>query len=592
MRNGIRRKIDAKRLCQGLGRIGYTPPQAICDLVDNAVSAGASNIYIKAVKIDENANDNRRNNVREYLVIDDGCGMNEEEIGNALDIGSTDMYYTENSLSKFGMGLKSASFAQGDRLEVVSGKGGSFTKSFVDLDLLGEDYESYNEELSALDRAFIDEYLDGKSGSIIRIAKIRNEQHPNITSTFSELKKTLGVIYYYFILGEGLSIHLIHNDNSELIDPLDPLFITEANANGSLDENSWDGKTVRWVRKEEQIMLDSQVVDDTAKRVLASLEITMLPHPRVFAPEKSANEIRNQYNIGSKNYGIYIYRNKRLIAWTHHLDGIIPYDIDYYSFRARINIDESADEILNIDVSKSNISLSGNAYDNLDFEIKEYRLKAQRAWDNAYKAFKKKTSLPSVDKANDAALNMGGQPEILPYDEVSDAGTHDKQAEEREQAYYREQQEKLEKEASRVFGTDNTGEENGITPEKFKEFIKGKNPKDTDKVFHVESIEDNILWEPYLDPDPEKKDCVRISTRHTFSSLLNIDNNDNYDMKVLFDLFMLQLARSEAYTIKHYQNFDREIIESVMEEYRRNVSDLLSRMCRNAGEDDLPPYEV
>lgn len=38
--------------------------------------------------------------------------MSEKELDNALDLGSSDELYSENTLSKFGLGLKSASFAQ------------------------------------------------------------------------------------------------------------------------------------------------------------------------------------------------------------------------------------------------------------------------------------------------------------------------------------------------------------------------------------------------------------------------------------------------------------------------------------------------
>lgn len=40
------RKINAARVCFGISRIGYTPSSAICDIIDNSVSANAHNIHV------------------------------------------------------------------------------------------------------------------------------------------------------------------------------------------------------------------------------------------------------------------------------------------------------------------------------------------------------------------------------------------------------------------------------------------------------------------------------------------------------------------------------------------------------------------
>ena len=113
-------EIDAGRLLYGLSRIGYTTSSAICDIIDNSIRAKASNIHVLVRKERDDLADSRRNNVKEYLIIDDGIGMNEDGIKDALKLGSSEAYYEENSLSKFGLGLKSAAFSQGDSLVVIS----------------------------------------------------------------------------------------------------------------------------------------------------------------------------------------------------------------------------------------------------------------------------------------------------------------------------------------------------------------------------------------------------------------------------------------------------------------------------------------
>lgn len=148
------RTMNAARVLFGISRIGYTPASAICDIIDNAVSANAENIRVFIKKKNKNFNWNKKDNVEEYLIIDDGNGMSEAGIDNALDLGSSDEFYTENTLSKFGLGLKSASFAQGERLEVISGDGHGIYKQYVDLQEIKDQYFSVEDELSDEDKEF------------------------------------------------------------------------------------------------------------------------------------------------------------------------------------------------------------------------------------------------------------------------------------------------------------------------------------------------------------------------------------------------------------------------------------------------------
>ena len=145
--------------------------------------------------------------------------MTFEEIRNALTLGSNCEGYRNGTLSKFGLGLKSAAFAQGDRLEVVSGIGvGDFRKLVVDLTKITDEYFAIEESLSKADKMLIEKYMSHDHGTIIRISKVHQSNHPSIKSTKKNLEKRLGVIYYYF-LKEGLRIFL----DGILIKPYDVL---------------------------------------------------------------------------------------------------------------------------------------------------------------------------------------------------------------------------------------------------------------------------------------------------------------------------------------------------------------------------------
>ena len=569
-----KRKMNATRVCVGIGRIGYTPANAICDIIDNSVTHGAKNIHVLIKKKNDKCNINKKDNVEEYLIIDDGDGMNPTAVGNALDLGSNDSSYTQDTLSKFGLGLKAASFAQGNRLEVISSAGKALHKEYVDLSEIVDDYYSVEEMPTDKDRELSNKYFsDKKTGTIIRITKIHTNNHPSIKSTIEELKEKIGVIYYYF-LKKDLHIY-VENDE---IAAFDPLFVEEA-GNNNLDENVWDGKSVQWLLRPIDILLDKDA------GVKGKIEITMLPHPKVWKSEGiSAASIREKYSISASNYGFYVYRNKRLINWANRLD-IIPQDQDYYSFRGRINIQSDADDAFNIDVSKSHISLSEDARDSLDDYIADYKRKSKTAWNNAYDKYKALISESSNDISNKIMNDVADSLDIMP---MNDSDEYNNELERREDEIVEKDREKgVNITIERLLDEGENKPKQEITDEDIKTTIKGGDAVDElNKIFKVNSITDNVLWEPYL--DAEKKDCVRISTTHRFAKLIYENNSSNKDLQVLFEVFMYIQAKAEVQVEKNCQDVDLDKIRGIMEEYRIQISEMLAKLCRKQSE-NLPP---
>ena len=90
--------------------MGYTAEAAVADIIDNSISANAENVSLIYPP------------GAEYLkIIDDGCGMDFDELKNAMRYGidPTDVR-NENDLGRFGLGLKTASFSQCNILTVIS----------------------------------------------------------------------------------------------------------------------------------------------------------------------------------------------------------------------------------------------------------------------------------------------------------------------------------------------------------------------------------------------------------------------------------------------------------------------------------------
>ena len=100
-------------LIESIRSIGYSLSTALADVVDNSIAAQA-----RVVKIMSNldAHDLK------VGILDDGIGMTEEELLEAMTLGSQSplVERAKFDLGRFGLGLKTASFSQCRILTVVT----------------------------------------------------------------------------------------------------------------------------------------------------------------------------------------------------------------------------------------------------------------------------------------------------------------------------------------------------------------------------------------------------------------------------------------------------------------------------------------
>lgn len=91
-----------------LGKSGYSSPQAIAELVDNSIDARIEGKILNVnIRIDKNI----------ISVADNGSGMSEKQLANAMTLAHSDK---ENQLGEFGLGLKTACNSLGSRFEIIT----------------------------------------------------------------------------------------------------------------------------------------------------------------------------------------------------------------------------------------------------------------------------------------------------------------------------------------------------------------------------------------------------------------------------------------------------------------------------------------
>lgn len=367
------RKINPSRLILGLANIGYKSYAAIEDIIDNSVSAKAKNITV-ILDINEDKTLTEKGSVKRIIIIDDGLGMDNNLIRKALDIGS-DVEYEQNSLSKYGFGLKSAGLSLGRKIEVGSKSSEGYSdKLTLDVAFIEEE-GTYGVIVDALSDEFKKHLESLNSGTIIEIGEIK------ISDTANSLKKKLisrlGIIYHDFLIRKQnqLAIKIIIKTAEFTVEPLDLLHLIDSQP--SFNEYTYDCKTPYRVITDKNMTISGSESDVAPIKINAVIfpQNKMATYPAFSQEEKLKIK---KFDVSGANSGFFIFRNGRLIRWGDNL-GIITRDLRV--FRARIDITSEHDELLNVDVSKQNLVLPDDFLDNLSLICRIPRSDAQKAFE-------------------------------------------------------------------------------------------------------------------------------------------------------------------------------------------------------------------
>jgi hypothetical protein len=307
----------ARRTMEALRELGYDSYASILDIIDNCIDAQAKIIN---VEIGEQKGD------FVITIDDDGCGMDEETLKEALRLGS-DTEREAGDLGKFGMGLVTASIGLSRSVEVL-------TKE-VDGPLL---YGGFDLEQIAAENKFVKwvgpatkeqaaEFVHTK-GTRVRLSKTDRISNRNVTTFANTLRPRIGQVFRKF-LKSGVAIRV----NGKRLLSIDPLMLSDA-------------KT--------RLILDTEIeVDGKASAILRVVDLPDFGQ----AGNTSAGII-------PQNSGFYIVRNNREIMEAHTF-GFYKKHPDYSHFRAELSFDGSLDAHFHTDVKKMSIHPSQSFLDKL-----------------------------------------------------------------------------------------------------------------------------------------------------------------------------------------------------------------------------------
>ncbi|HEL1607704.1 TPA: ATP-binding protein [Streptococcus suis] len=326
---------DAYNLIESQRSIGYTFETAIADIIDNSISAQASTVDIFF------------DSQEKYLcILDDGFGISQEELLVAMKYGSKSSLEIRNKedLGRFGLGLKMASFSQCRRLTVFSKQKGELVGAIWDLDLVKE-MNSWVIEVLSLeeiqDIKYVDKLQEKTSGTLVVWEKFdKFEQHADFQRNFDEsIEKTedhLSLVFHRFLQSK----HLVISFNGRMIDYIDPFFTS----NKATQPKSPD------------------IILEKNRGAKINVQPYIVPYKSKLTQKE--RRILMKYESNKLEPGLYIYRNKRLIAWGKWFKLVRTNDLANLA-KIQIDIPNSLDDLWEIDVKKSQLKIPASIREQL-----------------------------------------------------------------------------------------------------------------------------------------------------------------------------------------------------------------------------------
>ena len=316
---------------ESLRATGYSLPDAVCDLIDNSITAGARNIWLNFhwAGADSWAS-----------ILDDGSGMTESELVDAMRIGSRSPRESRerSDLGRYGLGLKTASISQARSLTVAthtaSESGVHFRRWDLDHLATSGDWQLLNVPVESAAAAVLDRLTELEHGTLVVWAKLdrlvgdvgvanaraRRQFH----DALSGVEEHVAMVFHRFMT-ERNSVSIRINDQA--IGPWDPFMADET-------------ATQR---------LPSETLGPSDSGIVVSPFV--LPHHSRLSSEKHrAAAGPTGWNA---QQGFYVYRNRRLLLPGDWLGLGFMKDEHYKLARIQLDLSNSSDHEWEIDVRKS-----------------------------------------------------------------------------------------------------------------------------------------------------------------------------------------------------------------------------------------------
>ena len=517
---------DPGRTIEGLRDTGYSFETAVADLIDNSIAADSQKIAI-VIKMDF------RGNIK-LLIADNGCGMDREELIQAMTYGSPKRA-DPASLGKFGLGLKTASTAFCRRLSVISRPSDEALTLMAtwDLDHVVEKKEwqllmSREPDDDAME--LLDEVAPRKQGTVVLWDNVdrllRTFQDPAGRPARNALKRHctrlgehIAMTYQRFLdTNDKRARNVTITVNGENIRPWDP-FQTAFS---------------------ELVAEETRAVDPTDAEF--TIRAYVLPRKEEFPSE----ELHRAAKLGTHMQGLYIYREQRLIHSADWL-GMFRNEPHLTLLRVEFSFDHKLDSAFQLDIKKSQIILNDDLWEFLKDQILAApRREANRRYREGRRKDISNKSREGAHDASNASIRSKEAEIGGPKIDIQDPGTGDVTVD-------------------NAYGTTSLKLKIGSASKPGEVFVQ---PAD--------DVPDMLLFEPAL---IERRKAVRINTRHSYYHKVYVPNYDRSVTVQGMDSLLWALCVAELSVT------DDQTMEA-LETMRYEVSRILRKLVEDLPEPD------
>lgn len=526
--NDIMLPPDPARVMEGLRDTGYDFNTAVADIIDNSIAANAKNVNI-LLQMDP------AGEVFVYIA-DDGCGMNFDELKNAMKYGSAKRG-SRASLGKFGLGLKTASTAFCRCLSVIS-RGSDMVARKVqwDLDYIGatRQWNLRQPEISPDETDYLKETIQDSTGTLVvweKIDRLLNDYRTK-SAAKNALKKVeqslefhIAMVYQRFLdKNDDRAADIMITLNGHEVEPWDPFCLEEENTS---------------VLYEDELEIEMPGESEIPELFIRAVLI-----PR--RDEFSTREIGDAAKVSNDMQGFYVYRENRLIHYGDWM-GMFSKEPHGTLLRVELSFDHKLDEAFHVDIKKSRILLNEEIF----HYIKDSVMPApRRAADERYrKGTKKKVEKASANahKASNRSIEEKAKSVENSKVEVTDAST----------------------------GEVQISNSNGVFKHRIS--VHQTDRPDQSRVIPVESIDNGMLWAPTI---ADGKHAVEINMGHPYYQKVYYPVLEQNVLVTGLDSLLWAMAEAELST------FNNETKEQY-EEMRFLVSKCLRKLVADLPEPEL-----
>jgi hypothetical protein len=335
---------NPSRMVRGMGNLSYKFEQAIADLIDNSIAAGATKIDVQL---------EQRIGGRIYFhVLDNGSGISKNNLPAAIQYGAADRK-DDSSLGVYGFGLKTACQSLTGNFKVVSKSAEDNEYSMITFDQEVIDrYDEFLFEVSTASSKFascIADFSPNGVGTLVvsenadRLLtveeaiddkKIESFLFKNKNSKLSVLKSHLRRTFQRFLDSEdnrcpNVSITV----NGESITPWDAFCEKE----GNFLEHEW---------------ISPKLKTKSGKEGTVILRGYILPSAVEFEDEERARDA----DIGPNTHGIYVYRENRLILQATYFN-LRKRETHLSNLRIDLSYEGTLDELFHTGLQKGGMIL-------------------------------------------------------------------------------------------------------------------------------------------------------------------------------------------------------------------------------------------